>query len=84
MDRRTDERVGIARLRARFNWSASTVARKERDDPEFPKHHYVGSARAWWWSEILAYEQIEMVRAAQRAAAKRARMSPPPTEAAKP
>jgi predicted DNA-binding transcriptional regulator AlpA len=55
-------RLGIADLETRLGVDRSTVARWIRSG-EFPAPHYVGSKRAWFESEVLAWELRRMARA---------------------
>jgi len=57
------ERVGIAELEKRIGRDRTTINRRIKNGT-FPSGHFIGTRRAWFLSEIEAWERAEMDRPA--------------------
>jgi predicted DNA-binding transcriptional regulator AlpA len=57
------ERVGIAEIEKRLGRDRTTINRRIKNGT-FPAGHFIGTRRAWFIAEIIAWEQAEMARPA--------------------
>ena len=57
------QRVGIAEIEKRLGRDRTTINRRIKAGT-FPAGHFIGSRRAWFLSEIEAWERAEMARPA--------------------
>lgn len=53
-----DHRVGIAEVAQRLGIHRKTIGRWYLAG-KFPRPHYLGQRRRWWWSEIAEWEQVQ-------------------------
>lgn len=61
--RQVVERVGIAEIEKRIGRDRTTINRRIKNGT-FPPGHFIGTRRAWFVSEIEAWERQEMARPA--------------------